>query len=233
VTLEPLCCEKCDAPVPLSDATRFACPYCKATVHVPAPYRELFEAHAKELATRHELEQRYAAAAKPPSRRIDRCAILLVLLAPAIAAATWVMLAHTTSALGAFVFGIVPALVPGTMLSVWSASVHATIVRFERALGADPPDRAGGVPRCRECGAPLAPQPGAISAHCAYCGTDSLIGAETAVAMTHRLETALRKELRTLADAILALRLRRRLVVGGAAAAVGLLAALVLVILAV
>ena len=231
MSLEPLECPRCGAPVPLLDAERFACPYCRAHVDVPAAYRELFAVHARELAARHELEQRYIAVATPPPRRVDLAAAVLVLLAPAAAASGCVAIAgHPISIVSLFVLAIVPALLPGTALWVWSAAVHATIVRFQLALACDPPAREGGPARCRHCGAPLELAAGAISAHCAYCGTDSLI--DHAAEAARRLGTKLRGELRTLADAIAALRVRRRLLVGGVAVATLLLGGLVVALLA-
>lgn len=226
MSLEPLRCTHCGAAVPLLHGASFSCPYCAAKVVVPAAYRELFAAEAQEASARRELEQRFAAVATAPRRRVDAIAAVLVLLLPAAAVATWIGLAVEPPGLPRlFALAIVPALLPGTAISVWSASVHATIVRFQLALSCEPPERAGGPSRCRQCGAPLALEPGAISAHCAYCGTDSLT--DHVAAAARRLQTALRAELRTLGDAIVALRVRRRLLVAGAAIAVLLLGGLV------
>jgi LSD1 subclass zinc finger protein len=230
VTLEPLCCAHCNAAVPLLDAKQFTCPYCKAAVHVPAEYRELFAVHERELATRHQLEQRFVAVATPPRRRVDVAAVLLVLLLPAVAAIAWVSLArYQPSIVGLFIFAIVPAVLPGAVLWTWSAAVHATIVRFQLALACDPPAHDGAPPSCRTCGAPLHLEAGAISAHCAYCGTDSLI--DHAAAAVRRLATRLRSELRTLDQAIEALRVRKRLVVAGIAVVAAMLGGLVLAVL--
>jgi len=69
----------------------------------------------------------------------------------------------------------------------------------------------------------------AISAHCAYCGTDSLIDHASDVA--RRIGSRLRDELRTLGQAIEALRVRKRLLVGGIVVVAALLGALVLAVL--
>lgn len=226
MTLEPLRCTHCNAAVPLLDATRFSCPYCKAAVTVPAAYRELFVVHERELAVRHQLEQRFVAVTTPPRRSVDRAAVLLVLLLPALAAIAWVSLArYQPSIVGLFAGAIVPALVPGAVLSTWSAAVHATIVRFQLALACDPPANEGEPPRCRGCGAPLHLERDAISAHCAYCGTDSLIDHVPGLA------SRLRSELRTLDEAIVALRVRKRLLIAGIVVAAVMLAGLVLAVL--
>lgn len=231
MSLEPLRCAACGAAVPLLHGVAFACPYCRAHVHVPSEYRVLFDAHAREQAAHAELERQFAVVARPPPRWLDRLAVALVLLGPAVVAVTAVKLAsHPLTIVPLFAYAIVPALVPGTGLWVWSATVHATIVRFQLALAADPPPASGGPPCCRQCGAPLQLAPGAIAAHCAYCGTDSLI--DHVAAAARRLQSALRAELRTLGQAAKALRVRRRLLVGGVAVAMVLLGAFVAVLLA-
>ena len=226
MSLEPIRCTACGAALPLLHGAAFACPFCGAHVAVPAAYRDLFAVHAREEAAHHELEQRYAAVARPPPRWLDHLAVLLVLCGPAIAGASCVRLsADAMTIVPLFAYAIVPALVPGTGLWIWSAAVHATIVRFQLALAADPPATSGGPPRCRQCGAPLALAAGAIAAHCAYCGTDSLT--DHVASATARIESTLRGELRTLADAAAALRVRRRLLVAGVTLAMLLLGAFV------
>jgi hypothetical protein len=42
-------------------------------------------------------------------------------------------------------------------------------------LSARPPIKAGGLPRCRICGAPLRLEEGALAATCDYCCTDSVV----------------------------------------------------------
>jgi predicted RNA-binding Zn-ribbon protein involved in translation (DUF1610 family) len=223
---DPLRCQKCDAPVPLINATSFRCPYCRATVKVPAEYKALFETNALETRARHDLETRYAQVSCVPSHRFDAVAFALVLFGPAIAVATWISLAGVPgSANELFTAVIIPALLPGTALWMWSASLHATVVRYELALAAAAPATSGGLPCCRNCGAPLEAQADAIFARCAYCGTDSMV--VQLVDARRRLDQALRAELATIEQAITALRYRRRLVIGGIAIASAVLAAFV------
>jgi DNA-directed RNA polymerase subunit RPC12/RpoP len=229
MTAAPLRCAKCHAPVPLASSHAFSCPFCGARVTVPADYRQLFELHAQEAETRKTLEHDYASAARPPSRRIDIVAALLVLVAPSLAAGIWVARSeHALRIASVFAGVIVPALLPGVALWIWSASVHATIVRFQLALACDL--GADAHPLCRVCGAPLATPAGAIFARCAYCGSDSLIADVTRA--TRSLRTRLREDLRTLAEAIIALRIRRRLLVAGIAVAAAGLAALAVLLVA-
>ncbi|MEO6775286.1 MAG: hypothetical protein ABI467_20145 [Kofleriaceae bacterium] len=205
--------------MPLLDGSTFACPYCRTNVKVPAEYRALFETHRAEAVTHRELELRYARVATPPARWVDALAAVLVLFGPALAA----LLVHRPTAIERFSEVIVPAMLPGTALWLWSATVHATIVRFRFALASLPPEGSG-PPRCRQCGAPLVVVPDAIAARCAYCGTDSLI--ESVTTALRVFTKRLGDELRTLASAVLALRARKRLLVAGAVIAVVLLGAL-------
>lgn len=212
--LRPLRCERCAAPVPLRDSTTFACPFCGAEVSVPERYRVLFERHALEATLRANLEQSFARAMRPPSRRFDTLALALILVVPSAAVLVAVFAARTpTTSIGMFDLVVVPGLMPATALWAWSAAVHATIVRFQLALAADrAPD---GASRCRSCGAPLGPPGDALFVRCHYCGVDSVI-LETAAAQ-RRIETAIRTELETADQATHALRVRRRLIAAAVA----------------
>jgi len=220
MTAAPIHCTRCNAPLPLLAARSFACPNCGAHVAVEARYQHLYETNVLEAKAHEELEARYARVSRVPSVRFDALAIALVLFGPAIVAATARRAAG--SPIDLFTFAIIPALLPGTALWMWSAAIHATVVRFRLALAARKHDDK---PCCRECGAPLAVRGAAIFARCAYCGTDSLV-TELAAAVS-ALDQALRGELKTIADAITALVYRRRLVIVGIAIVLVVLAALV------
>src|SRR5262249_16436921 len=111
----------------------------------------------------------------------------------------------------AFSLGALPGLLPGALVWLWAAAVGATVVDLQHALAAAPPAKPGAPPACRECGAPLVVETGAIASTCAYCGTDSL------VADVGRAEAdAGRKAAeRTLAEAAGALARRRRMLALG------------------
>ena len=64
--LEILRCQACGAAVPLRAADHTTCPYCQASVPVPKRYRHVLRERAHEAAVRHELEERYSSAARPP-----------------------------------------------------------------------------------------------------------------------------------------------------------------------
>ena len=226
MTAEPIRCKKCGAPLPLLASRSFNCPHCKAHVAVPDRCKELYEKNVAEASTRREAEERYAYVARVPSRRFDIAAIALVLLAPAVVAAMWMQrAAHPPGALDLFTLAIVPALFPGTALWMWSAAIHATVVRFQLALAARRPKDKSSAPCCRNCGAPLHVADAAIFSRCAYCGTDSLV--TTLADAVGALDEALRREIKTIGEATTALLYRRRIVVGGTAIVLAVLAAFV------
>jgi DNA-directed RNA polymerase subunit RPC12/RpoP len=224
--LELLRCHACGAAVPLRAAEHTTCPYCHASVQVPARYRHVLHERAQEAAVRRELEHQYSSAAHPPARWIDVLAIALVLALPALAAGSWMAVASRAAAsINLFTFAIVPAMLPGTALWLWSAAVHATIVRFQTALSCHAPERPDGPSCCRICGAPLDVPADALATRCPYCGSDNLVADITP--LEHRIEDALANDLRTLDTAAAALRLRRRLLVGGSVLAVTLFTVIV------
>ena len=229
MTSEPILCTRCGASVPLLAPTSFDCPYCGASVPVSAQYKPLFETNVLEAKTHRELERTFSRVARVPSRTFDLLAIGLVLVAPAMVAAAWMKsAAHPPSAIDLFTLAIIPGLLPGTALWMWSAAIHATVVRFQLALAARAPKDTKSPPCCRKCGAPLAVTSDAIFARCAYCGTDSLV-TQLADALT-ALDRALRDELKTMAETVKALLYRRRLVTGGVAIVLGVLIALVVLL---
>jgi hypothetical protein len=97
--------------------------------------------------------------------------------------------------------------------------VGATVVDVTLGLAAAPPARAGAPPSCRECGAPLAVEEGALAATCAYCGTDSLVADLPTTAESRARRRAAERTLAEAADALA--RRRRLLALGGLGLLVG------------
>lgn len=224
--LEPLRCKQCGGTVPLRAASEVPCPFCGNRVPIPDKYHQFLV----DDETRVETEKRFRDVTRVPRARVDYAAAALVLLLPALAAAIPMLLTHhPISAFTIFAAAVVPSLLPGTGLWIWSSSIHATVARFQLALTCKPPELKGGPARCRECDGPLYVAPGALSATCGYCGADNLVANIAGAA--RRLHTALREQLRTLADAVAALRTRRRLIIAGVVVAAVLLAALDLAVL--
>ena len=222
--LQPLQCPHCGAFIALADTPELTCAYCKQPFEAPPRYRALFREHRLEAHVQRELEKRLQHLSRPPRRWADLVSFVLVLLLPALAAYLAMRNLPRFDPVMLFAAVIVPAALPGSALFAWSTAVHTTIVRFQLALACDAPERPGGPVRCRNCGAALCVEPGAYSARCLYCGTDSLLLDVTVIA--RRLHTQLRQELHTLEDAVAALRRRRRLLVGGIALSASVLVAL-------
>lgn len=219
MTLATLHCERCGAAVPLRVATALACRHCRAPVTIPEQWRAAAEAHAAEARVRQEVEPRWQALATGVDRRVETAAMLLLVALPPIA--TWVAQSQLsppplpTENLGFVAF---PALLPGALSWLWATTVNATVLRVRRALRARP-GRARDQLDCRNCGAPLAPEADAPTATCLYCGTDSLVRDLPPAADS---VAARDQALRTLADAVQALRRRRvNLALGVAALGLG------------
>jgi DNA-directed RNA polymerase subunit RPC12/RpoP len=210
---EPLACSKCGAKVPLALAERIACVHCGADVEVPERWRAAAEAKAATDQVRRDVEPVWESLTHPPGPVFEACAAASVFLLPVVA--TWIVQSRvwppptpiTTVGLVA-----VPALLPGALAWLWAATMGATVLRLRDALRAR--GSVDGELGCRNCGASLAPEPGALAATCSYCGTDSLVRdlPPTRVSAADR-DSALQ----TLASAALALRRRRTNVALGVA----------------
>jgi hypothetical protein len=182
-------------------------------VETPPQWLEAAEAREAEARVRREVEPRWRELTRRPAAWLRPTAMALVaVLPPTIVAALVYALTPPPGTAAAFSFGALPGLLPGALLWLWTAAVTGTLVELQRSLAAAPPARAGEPPCCRECGAPLALEPGALAATCVYCGTDSLTAdLPTQAASRERRKTAQR----TLAQAADALARRRRLLVLG------------------
>jgi len=211
--LAQLRCPGCGAAVPLVRAAQTACPYCGASVTTPPQWLEAAEARGAEARVRREVEPRWRELTRRPPAWLRPVAMgLVVLLPPAATAAVVYALTPPPGTAASFSLAALPGLLPGALLWLWAAAVGATVVELQRTLAAAPPARAGAPPSCRECGAPLAVEPGALAATCAYCGTDSLVADLPAEAESRARHRAAE---RTLAEAAEALARRRRLLALG------------------
>lgn len=122
---------------------------------------------------------------------------------------------------------VLPALAPGVALWAFTATARQLGAEFTAALAAAPPSSAGRPPGCRSCGAPLALESSgaglpALSATCAYCGTDSLVNTVPLRAVRSQRYAATA----ALGEAIRGLRRRRVLLalgILGGASVVGLI----------
>ncbi len=211
--LAQLRCPGCGAAVPLRREARTACPYCGASVETPPQWLEAAEAGEAEARVRREVEPRWRELTRRPPAWLRPAAMaLVVVLPPATTAALVYALTPPPGTAAAFSLGALPGLLPGALLWLWTAALGATVVELQRTFAAAPPARAGAPPSCRECGAPLAVEPGALAATCAYCGSDSLVADLPAATESRARHKAAQK---TLAQAADALARRRRLLALG------------------
>lgn len=205
MTLEVLRCERCGAAVPLRVASSIACRHCQAEVAIPERWRAAAEAHAAAEVVRREVEPRWRALSAGVGVRVEVAAMTLLVVGPPLA--TW--WAQASAAPPAPIENLshvaFPALLPGALLWLWATTVNAAVLRVRRLVRARAEGPQGDL-ACRSCGAPLAPQPGALAATCLYCGTDSVVcDLPPAVDSEAQRDQALR----TLADAAQVLRRRR------------------------
>jgi len=221
VKLAPLHCDGCSAPLPLAvPQARVACPFCGHANALPEAYVQAAAMRQQEAAARRAAEPLWRRLARPRPRGALPLAVLLVILLPPLATLVGsLVLAGPLGQAAVVALFSFPALLPGAGLWVWAAAVGGTVMRFTAALAARPPKGKDSPPRCRDCGAPLALEQGALSATCGYCGADSLIEKIETTAVAAELKEALR----TLAQANGKLRLRRAILGLGTSGVVVLL----------
>lgn len=194
--LEPLLCPSCRGAVPLAAGETTACPYCSATVAIPAAYREMRDGARSDAAAEAGAAALFRAIGRPPSR-IARILVgatgwivaLTGALVPIGVLAGILFIAHGGRLFGVQLYDVLSsrqqdfigliapfALFGLGVLLVGAARRHAIEVgRLKAALAAHPPARPGGNASCRECGAALAYGPDDLGARCDYCGSENLV----------------------------------------------------------
>ncbi|HEY0252471.1 MAG TPA: hypothetical protein VGC41_13140 [Kofleriaceae bacterium] len=233
MALDPLQCPACSAPVPLVAGDHGTCPSCGATYPIPDTYQALRD-EAAANARKPEALALAKALGTPPPAIIRAFAVFSSTTFVVIGLGFWVFLGMLASSLatpfiGKHVFHVntydvltearkmqllmvVPfgALVIGFTLSAWARRRGIVRGGLQSALAARPPERANGPKTCHRCSAPLAPEPGALTARCAYCQADNLIEmpptwvaamrtqAKTLVTETEAAEIAWHRERRAL-----------------------------------
>jgi LSD1 subclass zinc finger protein len=203
--LEVLRCKQCDAPLALADGESVTCPSCNTVNDIPTAYRELHRARVLDAAERERAERVLRSLDRPASvvvkvlaRVFDQnmFAFMLMFGVPMILAAVMIGMRvndwfarhyHYKSAddvpfavmlivMCAVMF--VLAFVPRA-LGVYASRRVAERGRLLAALAARPPTVAGAASQCRSCGAPLAIEPDAILAVCAYCHAQNAVHLDT------------------------------------------------------
>ncbi|MEB2312362.1 MAG: hypothetical protein OZ921_00580 [Sorangiineae bacterium] len=209
--LAPVFCTNCGATLPLSvPAPQVRCPYCGTMCSLPPDYVRAAELRLREQEARRPAEPLWRTlSASAPSWAIPTALAVTALLPPAATLVAWLMPALELGEVEVTAFVSLPALLPGAAFALWSFSVSSTTMRFTEALTAR---RRQDVVTCRQCDAPLAPEPGALAATCGYCGADSLLEDLPAHALTASLAVAMS----TLDEAVRKLRARRTMLALGA-----------------
>ena len=211
--LAPLACDSCGAKVPLAATPEASCPYCHTAVAIPPDYLSVQNLRAQANELRCSVESRWQAVTKPPWRGWQWLAAgATVTLPPAASLAAALFAPGAWSMADNTLLVALPTLVPGGSLLIWAIAAKGTTVRYQAALAAGPPERTGGSPTCRNCGAPLGIESGAVSATCGYCGTDSVVRC----VLLAQARTRLRGRLQTLKETVEALRACRILLGIGA-----------------
>jgi hypothetical protein len=214
--LAPLRCDGCGAAVPLPAAADLpasrACDHCGASVTLPAAYVAAAADAVALASARRAVEPSWRQAARAPAAWVGALALALLLLLPGAAALVAILVPTTPwPRLDVYSLAALPALVPGALLQLWFAAARTTVAAASAAAVAIRLDGARATAGCRQCGAPLAVDAGALAATCGYCGTDSVLtGAPLA-----RRAGALARGRASLAELVAALRRRRRWLAAG------------------
>lgn len=213
MSLEPLRCGACGGDVALVAEAATQCRYCQARVPIPPAHLEALAAREQAARLRKAVEPRWRRMTAQAAWWTEWVAAGLILcLPPMLSLAAVFLLWFPMPMVDGLVFVAIPALVPGGVLWVWAIASRATAQRLDRGLWAGPPERAGGNPTCRCCGAPLTVEAGALAATCTYCGADSVLGGEASAGVARSLGS----KILTLQDALRTWRMRVVLVGIGA-----------------
>ena len=198
MALDPLQCPACAAPVPLVAGDHGTCPACGASYPIPSTYQALRD-EANANARKPEALALAKALGKPPPVAIRAFAMFSSAWFVMIGLGFWIAggIALGVSAMpriGRVFFHVntydvlsearqmqlmlmvpIGTLVIGFTLSSWARKRGIVRGGLQAALASTPPARPGGPKTCHRCAAPLAPEPGSLTARCAYCQADNLV----------------------------------------------------------
>ncbi|MBX3183103.1 MAG: hypothetical protein KIT72_17040 [Polyangiaceae bacterium] len=220
MALTPLTCHACGGHAAVVRAAQTTCRYCGAAVPIPPEYLAAAQQLEQHEALRRAVEPKWRRLAKPTSSTLDWVAVAASFCLPPLASAVVAWFADPTpTPLVGVTLVTIPAIIPGALLSVWTFGSRATGLNLAAQLVAGPPERPGGDPSCRGCGAPLPASPGALAATCLYCRTDSLLTGSAARDASWQVSS----RSRTLREALSVWRIRVLLLVMGSAGTAGLL----------
>jgi len=199
MSLAPIFCNGCGAPLPLAiPQPQVNCPYCSAVNALPQEYVAAAAMRQKESAARAAAEPLWQKLGEKPSEGAELAGGFAVIFLPPLATLLGYFLKRpdVDAATLTAVFTL-PAIVPGAGLWLWAAAVKATTSGLRAQLAARPLQGKGGnkgkdALGCRNCGATLSFSEGALSATCGYCGTDSLVQAVPKMQIKAKMQQALR-----------------------------------------
>jgi hypothetical protein len=198
MSVDPLQCATCAAPVPLVDGDHGTCPNCGAQYPIPETYRALRD-EAGANARKPEAIALAKQIGKPPPRLIRALAVFssgwFIFAGLGFWIAFGVMLSFAAMPwFGRHLFHVLTydvlseqrqmqlsivlpfgMLVIGFTVASWARRTGIVRGGLQAALAAAPPAKPGGPKTCRQCAAPLAPKAGALAARCAYCNADNLV----------------------------------------------------------
>lgn len=180
VDMVALGCGRCGGSVPVADQDSVTCPYCGELASVPPEHRNAVRlVRAQDAELRHAEEEWSRFQHKALSTWVATLFEILpsLILAGSLTAALLakfgvIVLSRSPRAFFGLT-GLLP-LAPAVALAslgYWSNTTADGIHVARLSLAA----RAGKVPGCRNCGAPLLAPEGALFVRCPYCRTDSLL----------------------------------------------------------
>ena len=198
ISLAPLQCGNCNAPLVVVDAPSLVCRFCGVITVVPQVYRdELRLTRDLDSATRKAAEQWLRLA----QIKVPRWWLICAAIAPFVLL-TGSLLILLSAALLRLVSG--PAL-PGFLLGVWLIIIPAQLLAANVAMknvlvsgatnvgaafAASPPAAPGEPPSCRQCGAPLSVQPDDVLVRCIYCEAENIVQLDESAMETLRARVA-------------------------------------------
>jgi hypothetical protein len=185
--------------VPLADVDAATCPYCSASVPIPADLRQLRRDLASMTGDRAAAERLYRRLGKPPPGFLRAFRFFESPWFWMLFAGFWITFMLTaiiigTPIVGAVVFhvntwdvlperqqsaisigGSLGSIALGLLLAGWSHKRVVSRRGLQAALAAKPPHAPGGPALCRNCGSALSVAEDALGARCDFCAADNLV----------------------------------------------------------
>jgi len=180
----PLQCRGCGAPVVPAETETVRCPYCGTDARIPDDVRaRIRAAHSRDENQRKSEKLIQKLVNQPGALRTSFfvflaaipsiCAWPAALVGCVILYALCFLRVWNGLLIAIATFGIIAALY---YLVRGQLTDRQALRLLTLGFAARAPKVAGGAHRCRKCNGPLAPPPGSVLAHCAYCGVENILG---------------------------------------------------------